>query len=121
MAGETILHIGYDSVLTDLRNGVLERGGYRVVSLLGNDSVRESAKSIGADLIVIGSGGRYEDRFEIAEWLTANLPGTRVLAMCASPDEVFPQGTFQFYGDTPRDWLIAVESVLKGRPDRSKA
>lgn len=120
MAGETILHIGYDSVLLELRNAVLARARYHVISLLGNDAVRQSAKNAEVDLVVIGSGGHYAERREIAAWLTENLPGTRVLAMCLSPDERFPDGVFQFYGDTPRDWLIAVESTLERRRARSK-
>lgn len=112
MAGETILHIGYDPELLELRNGVLQRGEYLVLSLLGNEAVRESAKSIKADLIVIGSGGTYEERVEIAQWLSDNIHDTRVLVMCASPDESYPPGIFHFYGDTPRDLLIAVDSML---------
>jgi DNA-binding response OmpR family regulator len=118
MAGETILHVGYDHELTELREGILQRSGYRVVSLLGNDQVRDSAKEVMADVIVIGSGGQYQERVEITDWLLENVPGTPILAMCAAAQEQYPKGVFPFYGDTARDWLIAVESVLLQRRNR---
>jgi len=120
VAGETILHVGYDSVLTEVREGVLKRARYRVVSVIGNQAGRDSAISLHPDLIVIGSGGRYEDRFAMAKWLTENLPAIRVLVMCAAPDEQFPEGVLQFYGNTPHDWLVAVKSLLKKPLSRSK-
>lgn len=120
MTGDTVLHIGYDSLLIELRERVLERGGYRVASALGNQAARESAKSHRPMLVVIGSGGHYGDRAEIAAWLLENLPGTPVLVMCAAPDEQFPDGVVQFYGDTPNDWLVALQTLLHKLPDPSK-
>jgi hypothetical protein len=122
LVGETILHIGYDSVLTELREGVLTRARYCVVSVLGNEAGRESVASLQPDLVVIGSGGHYEDRLAMATWLAENSPQTCVLAMCAAPEEQFPESVQQFYGDTPSDWLAAVDSLLKktlGRARRS--
>jgi CheY-like chemotaxis protein len=54
MAGETILHIGYDSVLMQVREAALERHGYHVVSVKGNEAAMRIAND-GADLVVVGA------------------------------------------------------------------
>jgi DNA-binding response OmpR family regulator len=118
MARKIILHVGYDPVLTELRQQVLERAGYSAVMLLGNDAVRSGAKAANPDAIVIGSGGDYHERFELAAWLRHNMPGVPLLVMVVRPDEVFPPGIVTFLGDTARDWLIALDNVLeKSRRD----
>ena len=113
MAGETILHVGYDPALTELRQQVLERSGYHVISLLGNDAARATAQSITPDAIVIGSGGDYHERLEIALWVREKMRAVPLLVMCASPDEEFPPGISPFLGDTVRDWLVAVDSMVE--------
>jgi len=120
MAGETILHIGYDSVLLELRDSVLRRGDYQVISSLGNASARQAGQTVRADIAVIGSGGTYSERLEMAVWLRKNLPGIPVIAMAVSPDEEFPDGVVLFYGRTPEDWLIAIERVLRGESQQSQ-
>jgi len=118
MPGETILHIGYDPLLTELRQQVLERAGYCVITLLGNAAVRAEAKMVAADAIVIGSGGDYQERLEIALWLREHVRGVPVLVMSAAADEEFPPGISKFLADTARDWLIAVDSIIeKARRD----
>ena len=118
MAGETILHIGYDPVLTELRQHILERAGYRVLTLLGNDAARSGAKATNPEAIVVGSGGDYHERLEVAAWLLDNMPGLPVLVMRVTPDEEFSPSIVTFFGDTARDWLIAVDSLVeKSRRD----
>ncbi len=113
MAGETILHIGYDPALTELREGVLQRGGYQVITLLGNDAVRSGASGMSPDAIIVGSGGDYHERLEIAEWLLDHMPGVPLLVMSAAATEEFPPGVVAFLADTARDWLVAVDSIIE--------
>ena len=118
MAEETIFHIGYDPVLTELRQQVLERAGYRVISVIGNEDLRASDRSLSVDAVVVGSGGTFDERIDAIAWVRENLPGVPLLAMCAAPEEVFPPGVSSFLADTVRDWLIAVDSILeKARRD----
>lgn len=118
MAREIILHVGYDPALTELRQQVLERAGYSVVTLLGNDAACSGAKAANPDAIVIGSGGDYHERLDVAAWFHDNMPGVPLLVMCVAPDEAFPPGVVTFLGDTARDWLIALDSLIeKSRRD----
>jgi hypothetical protein len=112
MAGETILHIGYDSLLIGVREAVLERHGYNVVSILGNDAAMRIANDA-ADLIIVGNGGRLEERVEIVRWLSKKWPTVPILVMRVDEDERFPEATVEFVGNTPNEWIAAVERTLE--------
>ena len=111
MAGETILHIGYDSVLLQVREAALERHGYHVVSVKGNEAAMRIAND-GADLVVVGNGGTFEQRSEMVKWLAEHWPRLPMLAMTASDTERFPQASLVFSGDTPNDLAAAVQRLL---------
>jgi DNA-binding response OmpR family regulator len=112
MAGETILHIGYDPVLIEVREAVLERHGYQVVSIRGNEAAKRTAND-GVDLVIVGNGGRLGERTEIVNWLVKNWPKVPVLVMRASEDESFPEATVEFIGDTPNEWITVIEKTIR--------
>ena len=117
MAGETILHIDYDSVLMQVRESVLERHGYHVVTVKGNEAAQRIA-SDRADLVIVGNGGRLEERQEMVRWLASNWPLLPVLAMSANEYERFPEAALVFVGDTPNDLVIAAQRILLSRKKR---
>ncbi len=111
MAGETILHVAYDSLLMEVRESALERHGYRVVSVMGNEAAKRLA-SPAADLVIIGNGGSLEERIEIVKWLAEHWPQVAVIVMTADERERYPQGTVVFQGDTPNDLVTLVQRVV---------
>jgi DNA-binding NarL/FixJ family response regulator len=111
MAGETILNVAYDSLLKELRESALERHGYRVVSVIGNEAAKRLVSSA-ADLVVIGNGGILEERLEMVRWLARNCPQVAVIVMSADERERYPQGTVVFQGDTPNDLVTLVQRVI---------
>jgi DNA-binding NtrC family response regulator len=117
MAGETILHIDYDSVLMQVREAVLERHGYHVVSVMGNDAAKRIA-SDGANLVIVGNGGRLEERAEMVRWLASNWPHVPVLAMSVSEIERFPEAAVVFIGDTPNDLIAVAQRIIVSRKKR---
>jgi DNA-binding NtrC family response regulator len=124
MAGETILHVAYDSLLKELRESALERHGYRVVSVVGNEAAKRIASGA-ADLVVIGNGGSLEERLEMVKWLAEYWPQVAVIVMSADERERYPQGAVVFQGDTPNDLVTLVQRVLvsyqKRRPKANGA
>jgi DNA-binding NtrC family response regulator len=111
MAGETILHIGYDSVLMQVRETVLERHGYHVVTVKGNEAAMRIAND-GADLVVVGNGGTFEQRSEIVNWLAEHWPSLPILVMTVGDGERYPEASLVFAGDTPNDLAAAVQRLL---------
>ena len=117
MAGETILHVAYDSLLMEVRESALERHGYRVVSVMGNEAAKRIA-SPAADMVVIGNGGSLDERVEMVKWLAENWPEVAVIVMSADERERYPQGTVVFQGDTPNDLVTLVQRVLVSHQKR---
>lgn len=111
MAGETILHVAYDSVLLQVRESALERGGYHVVSVEGNDAARKIVNDA-ADVVLVGNGGDFDDRLQLVRWLAENWPQIPVVVMSASELERYPQEAIVFHGDTPNDLVALVQRVL---------
>ena len=114
MAGERILHVGYDPVLTELREGVLGRNGYEVVSAIGNEAAKRAAED-SFDLVIIGNGGTVEERAEIVKWFAKRRIKLPVLVMRAGPDEHFPQATVEFIGATPEDWISSIRRAVQSK------
>jgi len=112
MAGETILHVGYDSMLIEIREGVLRRAGYHILSVKGSDEAKRVSAEVEADLIIIGNGGRPDERGEIVDWLARKLPGIPILVMRVSNEETYPGATVEFIGNTPSQWLQTIEKTL---------
>jgi CheY-like chemotaxis protein len=117
MAGETILHIGYDAMLIELRESVLERHGYTVVSVNGNEAAKRIANDA-ADLVIVGNSGRPDERLEMVSWLATNWPQLPVIAMTVDERERYPHGTVVFLGDTPNDLISVVQRVLVSHKKR---
>ena len=111
MAGETILHVAYDSLLMEMRESALERHGYHVVSVIGNEAAKMIA-SPAADLVIIGNGGSLEERIAMVKWLAENWPQVAVVVMSADERERYPHGTIVFQGDTPNDLVTLVQRVI---------
>ncbi len=111
MAGETILHISYDAVLQELRESVLERHGYHVVSVTGNEAGQRLANSA-ADLVIVGNGGSFEERMEMVKWLVQNLPQVPVVVMSTSEEELYPSPVVVFLGNTPTELAATVQRAL---------
>ena len=117
MAGETILHVAYDALLLEVRESALERHGYHVTSVIGNEAAKRIV-SAAADLVVVGNGGSLEERLDMVKWLTENWPQVAVIVMSADERERYPQGTVVFQGDTPNDLVTLVQRVLVSHQKR---
>ena len=111
MAGETILHVAYDSLLLEVRESALERHGYHVVSVMGNEAAKRIV-SPAADMVIIGNGGSLDERTEMVNWLAENWPQIAVVVMIADERERYPDGAVVFQGDTPNDLVTLVQRVI---------
>ena len=111
MAGETILHVAYDSILLKLRESAMERGGYHVVSVEGNEAAKKLVNDA-ADAVVVGNGGSFEERLEMVQWLNETWPQIPAVVMSVSEEERYPQPAIVFHGHTPNDLVALVQRVI---------
>ena len=114
MAGEKILHVGYDSMLIEVREAVLRRYGYSVFTVEANEAAKQFPVE-NVDLVIVGNGGTLEERREIVTWFATHRPGVPVLVMRAGVEESFPEATVEFIGDTPQDWIQSIKGALRSK------
>ena len=108
-----IVHIAYDQTLMFTRATLLQRHGFEVISVMGNEVALDTLHP-GAhyDLFLIGHAAPQEQRIEMAQWLKARYPGTTILAI-NPPDHPQLQGAdFNVELNGPETWLAMVSVVL---------
>jgi DNA-binding NtrC family response regulator len=110
--GASVLNVNYDPGLLDIREQLVSRLGYEVVSVLGSAAARRTAKTRHFDLVIIGHAAPDEERRRLAQWLKSNLPGVPVLALCPAPFQGVDYGDYQADAHNPDAWLALVQEVL---------
>ena len=81
MAGERVLCISYDPTLSRIRELILERAGYTVHSVVGNQAGMLAAQTTRCDIFMVGNTAEREVREEMAGWLKRRFPTTPVIAL----------------------------------------
>jgi DNA-binding NtrC family response regulator len=115
------LQIGYTRELITTRQMMLERAGYRVSSVQGNDQARalNTRQLASAELVLIGFSAPYRIRAEILEWLKDRAPELRVMVMLAHSLEKFPDADCVTLSEDPEVWLSAVANAIPGSKSSS--
>jgi len=107
-----IFQISYDEAAGLRRTEVLRSRGYGVISVLGNEAAKVLLSSIQHyDLFIVGHAATEETRREIVDWLKANYPQVKILAM-NPPDQQVPKADYNAEQDGPENWLPIVRERL---------
>lgn len=120
-APRRILQIAYYDNLLRTRTVMLQRSGYAVSSVLGNDQAMAAAAQLlpGMDLVMIGFSGSYSDRSSMAKWLKQQYPGTPVVVLQAHSSERFPEADYTTLSEDPEVWLAAIADCFEHHPGRA--
>jgi DNA-binding response OmpR family regulator len=110
-----ILQIAYYPALLEARELILEKEGYDVVSVLGNDQGIALARTKTFDLIVLGFSAPHPVRSAMLRWLKQHLSQTPVVALLAHEAERLPEADYETLSEDPRIWLATVESCINRR------
>jgi hypothetical protein len=108
-----VFQIAYDGKLLSTRAGVLRAQGYKVISVLGN----ETAKAVLGygreyDLFIIGHAASRKVRVEMVTWLKERYPKAPILAL-NPPDCVRLDGAdYNAKQNGPDAWLPVVTTAL---------
>ena len=108
-----IFQIAYDEKLLSMRARFLRAQGYKVISVLGN----ETAKAVlgdgrDYDLFIVGHAAPHEARVQMVIWLKAHYPKARILAL-NPPDCVRLAGAdYNARQNGPAAWLPVVVKAL---------
>ncbi|HZR29646.1 MAG TPA: hypothetical protein VFA71_12785 [Terriglobales bacterium] len=81
MAGDRVLSIAYDPTLSKIRELILERAGYQVHSVIGNEAGILAAQKHNFDLFILGNTAEYAVRQEMANFLKSYSQQTPLIAL----------------------------------------
>ncbi len=109
-----IFHISYYDSLLRTRKALLERDGYDVSSVLGNEQAKNIAPELlpQMDAVLLGFSGDYSQRAAILHWLKEHYPAVPVVALQANRAERFPEADYATPADDPEVWLATVARCL---------
>jgi hypothetical protein len=115
-AAKRIFQVTYDERLRLERAELLRGLGYAVMSVTGNEAAKTLLTSIlgdnvGIALFIIGHAARAETRQEMVDWLKANFPGAKILAL-NPPDQQLPDADCNVVQNGPEAWLPYVAATM---------
>ncbi len=120
-AQRRILQIAYYENLLHTRAVMLQRSGYAVSSVLGNEQAKSAVAQLlpGVDLVMIGFSGPYSDRSAMAKWIKQQHPGVPVVVLQARGSERFPEADYTTLSEDPEVWLSAIADCFEHHSGRA--
>lgn len=115
-SSKCIFQIAYSGDLRGTRAKLLGDLGYTVVSSLGNSAAKlllTEPRRVPSDiaLFIVGSDASAATRTEMVDWLKANYPTVRILAL-NRPDQHLRNADFNVLDNGPATWLPFVSAIL---------
>jgi len=113
-----IFQIAYDQELGLRRAELLRSRGYGVISVIGNETAKALLSSPQHyDLFIIGHAASEETRREIVDWLKAEYPRVKVLALNPPNQQVLAAADYNVPQNGPENWLPIVFQQLANSYD----
>lgn len=120
-----IFQVSYDEESGRRRAELLKSRGYAVISVIGNEAAKLLLSSIQPyDLFIVGSAAPEQTRGEMVDWLRAQYPGVKIVAL-NPPDQLVLLADYNVPHEDAENWLSIVSEELSsssaGRPGSIKA
>ncbi|HWF12397.1 MAG TPA: hypothetical protein VG272_01570 [Candidatus Acidoferrales bacterium] len=111
-ATKRIFQIAYTEALRISRSEILRSLGYPVVSVIGNEAAMTLLTTLRRDnldiaVFIVGHAAPADTRKEMVDWLKANYPTAKVLAL-NSPDQQIELADYNVKQNGPESWLPLV-------------
>jgi hypothetical protein len=119
-----IFQIAYDEELGFRRAELLRSHGYAVISVTGNQAARILLSRIQQyDLFIVGQAAPEEIRKEIVDWLKAQYPLVKIIAL-NPPNQRVLSADYNVMQNGPENWLpigtqLLVVSAIPGPSNTS--
>lgn len=109
-----VLQIAYYESLLETRALLLQRAGYRVFSVLGNEQAIAATGRLltNTDVVLIGFSGPYEQRTAMLQWLKEQHPEIPVVVLQSQAWEVFAEADCVVLPEHPETWLAAISACV---------
>lgn len=107
-----IFQIAYDEEACLRTAELLQSHGFGVISALSNEAAKVLLTSMEEyDLFIVGYAAPEKSRSEMVDWLKANYPTVKVLAL-NSPHQPLPKADYNALANNPESWLVFVTERL---------
>ena len=112
-----IFQIAYNEDLGLRRAELLRSRGYGVISVVGNQEAKLLLSSIQHyGLFIVGHAAPEETRREIVDWLRAEYPRIKILAL-NRPNQQILRADYNVRQNGPENWLPIVTQLLANSAD----
>lgn len=113
-----VLQVAYYPSLLETRARMLQAHGYRVTSVLGNETAQavDSLVMSSVDVVVVGFSAPQPARQSIVGWFKTQFPTLPVVALQSQSWENISLADVTAPADDPAVWLSAVAKALGRSP-----
>src|SRR5207245_49614 len=103
---QIVFQIGYDEKDLNARAELFRRCGHQVMSVAENEAAKRALTSIqNVDVFVVGHTAPEETRKEMVDWLKANFPKIKVVALIPSASRPLASADFNIVLNDWDEWL----------------
>jgi CheY-like chemotaxis protein len=109
---QIVFQIGYDEKDLHARAELFRRCGHQVMSVADNEAAKRALTSIeNVDVFVVGHTAPEETRREMVDWLKANFPRVRVVALIPSANRQLPSADYNIVLNDWDEWLSLLSAA----------
>ena len=101
-----LFQIGYDERKLNARAELFRRVGHEVISAPDNEAAKRILASVqNVDVFVVGHAAPEQTRKEMVDWLKANFPKVKVVALIPSASYQVPRADYNIVVNDRDEWL----------------
>lgn len=101
-----MFQIGYDEKELKVRAELFRRVGHEVISVTDNEAAKNALTSIhNVDVFVVGHAAPEQIRMEMVDWLKANFPKVKIVALIPSANRQLPRADYNVVLNDHEEWL----------------
>ena len=107
-----MFQIGYDEKELNVRAELFRRFGHEVVSVADNEDAKRTLASIhNVDIFVVGYAAPEQTRKEMVDWLKANFPRVKIVALIPSGNRQLESAHYNVVLNDWDEWLLLLEAA----------
>jgi hypothetical protein len=101
-----MFQIGYNEKELNVRAELFRRCGHEVISVADNEAAKQALTSIhNVDIFVVGHTAPEQTRKEMVDWLKANFPEVKVVALIPSGNRQLPHADYNVVLNDWDEWI----------------
>lgn len=109
---QIVFQIGYDEKDLNARAELFRRCGHQVMSVADNEAAKQALRSIeNVDVFVVGHTAPEETRKEMVDWLKANFPKVKVVALIPSASHQLASADYNIVLNDWDEWLSLLSAA----------